>query len=91
MRGLGAHLSAGERIAFYGKRRGYTREVLAGLVVAPTGWGRSRRGAGSLPGSTAPRRPNQRGPQATSSVQYEVFGCKLAGGFFTRARTRSLS
>ncbi|WP_406176127.1 hypothetical protein [Streptomyces canus] len=30
MRGLGDHLSIGERIAFYRKRRGYTQEVLAG-------------------------------------------------------------
>ncbi|MFF4688599.1 hypothetical protein [Streptomyces sp. NPDC001307] len=36
MRGLGDHLSIGERIAFYRKRRGYTQEVLAGLVGRST-------------------------------------------------------
>ncbi|MEU8788684.1 helix-turn-helix domain-containing protein [Streptomyces sp. NPDC048643] len=38
MRGLGDHLSIGERIAFYRKRRGYTQEVLAGLVGRNTDW-----------------------------------------------------
>ncbi|MCX5310685.1 helix-turn-helix domain-containing protein [Streptomyces sp. NBC_00154] len=38
MRGLGDHLSIGERIAFYRKRRGYTQEVLAGLVGRSTDW-----------------------------------------------------
>lgn len=38
MRGLGDHLSVGERIAFYRKRRGYTQEVLAGLVGRSTDW-----------------------------------------------------
>ncbi|MFF9160722.1 helix-turn-helix domain-containing protein [Streptomyces longwoodensis] len=37
-RGLGDHLSIGERIAFYRKRRGYTQEVLAGLVGRSTDW-----------------------------------------------------
>ncbi|MFH8469501.1 helix-turn-helix domain-containing protein [Streptomyces sp. NPDC017991] len=38
MRGLGDHLSIGERITFYRKRRGYTQEVLAGLVGRSTDW-----------------------------------------------------
>ncbi|MFE2018389.1 helix-turn-helix domain-containing protein [Streptomyces sp. NPDC059499] len=38
MRGLGDHLSIGERIAFYRKRRGYTQEVQAGLVGRSTDW-----------------------------------------------------
>ncbi|MFF4686291.1 helix-turn-helix domain-containing protein [Streptomyces sp. NPDC001307] len=38
IRGLGDHLSIGERIAFYRKRRGYTQEVLAGLVGRSTDW-----------------------------------------------------
>ncbi|MFF4228986.1 helix-turn-helix domain-containing protein [Streptomyces sp. NPDC001820] len=38
MRGLGDHLSIGERIAFYRRRRGYTQEVLAGLVGRSTDW-----------------------------------------------------
>ncbi len=38
MRGLGDHLTIGERIAFYRKRRGYTQEVLAGLVGRSTDW-----------------------------------------------------
>lgn len=38
MRGLGDHLSIGERIAFYRKRRGYTQAVLAGLVGRSTDW-----------------------------------------------------
>ncbi len=38
MRGLGDHLSIGERIAFYRKRRGYRQEVLAGLVGYSTDW-----------------------------------------------------
>ncbi|WP_435174365.1 helix-turn-helix domain-containing protein [Actinacidiphila sp. bgisy145] len=38
MRGLGDHLNIGERIAFYRKRRGYTQEVLAGLVGRSTDW-----------------------------------------------------
>ncbi|MFF3359606.1 helix-turn-helix domain-containing protein [Streptomyces sp. NPDC002917] len=38
MRGLGDHLSIGERIAFYRKRRGYTQETLAGLVGRSTDW-----------------------------------------------------
>jgi transcriptional regulator with XRE-family HTH domain len=38
MRGLGDHLSIGERIAFYRKRRGHTQEVLAGLVGRSTDW-----------------------------------------------------
>ncbi|MGW7070058.1 helix-turn-helix domain-containing protein [Streptomyces sp. NPDC054855] len=38
MRGLGDHLNIGERIAFYQKRRGYTQEVLAGLVGRSTDW-----------------------------------------------------
>ncbi|MEU6675629.1 helix-turn-helix transcriptional regulator [Streptomyces sp. NPDC046925] len=38
MRGLGDHLSIGERIAFYRKRRSYTQEVLAGLVGHSTDW-----------------------------------------------------
>ncbi|WP_405740498.1 helix-turn-helix domain-containing protein [Streptomyces sp. NBC_01525] len=38
MRGLGDHLSIGERIAFYRKRRGYTQEVLAGLAGRSTDW-----------------------------------------------------
>ncbi|MFD8517660.1 helix-turn-helix domain-containing protein [Streptomyces antimycoticus] len=38
MRGLGDHLSIGERIAFYRNRRGYTQEVLAGLVGHSTDW-----------------------------------------------------
>ncbi|MGY4902841.1 helix-turn-helix domain-containing protein [Streptomyces sp. 900116325] len=38
MRGLGDHLSIGERIAFYRKRRGYTQEVLAGLVGRSSDW-----------------------------------------------------
>ncbi|MCL6300505.1 helix-turn-helix domain-containing protein [Streptomyces kronopolitis] len=38
MRGLGDHLSIGERIAFYRKRRGYTQPVLAGLVGRSTDW-----------------------------------------------------
>ncbi|UUN28584.1 helix-turn-helix domain-containing protein [Streptomyces sp. FIT100] len=38
MRGLGDHLSIGERIAFCRKRRGYTQEVLAGLVGRSTDW-----------------------------------------------------
>lgn len=38
MRGLADHLSIGERIAFYRKRRGYTQEVLAGLVGRSTDW-----------------------------------------------------
>ncbi|MFF7758908.1 helix-turn-helix domain-containing protein [Streptomyces griseorubiginosus] len=38
MRGLGDHLSIGERIAFHRKRRGYTQEVLAGLVGRSTDW-----------------------------------------------------
>ncbi|MEU5955521.1 helix-turn-helix transcriptional regulator [Streptomyces sp. NPDC047525] len=35
---LEIHLSIGERIAFYRKRRGYTQEVLAGLVGRSTDW-----------------------------------------------------
>ncbi|MEV8034864.1 helix-turn-helix domain-containing protein [Streptomyces sp. NPDC086182] len=38
MRGLGDHLSVGERIAFYRERRGYTQPVLAGLVGHSTDW-----------------------------------------------------
>ncbi|NGN68570.1 helix-turn-helix transcriptional regulator [Streptomyces sp. A7024] len=38
MRGLGDHLSIGERIAFYRKLRGMTQEVLAGLVGRSTAW-----------------------------------------------------
>ncbi|WP_237404952.1 helix-turn-helix domain-containing protein [Actinacidiphila reveromycinica] len=38
MRGLGDHLTIGERIAFYRKRRGYTQEVPAGLVGRSTDW-----------------------------------------------------
>lgn len=38
MRGLGDHLSIGERIAFHRKRRGYTQQVLAGLVGRSTDW-----------------------------------------------------
>ncbi|WP_125263132.1 helix-turn-helix domain-containing protein [Streptomyces alboflavus] len=38
MRGLGDHLSIGQRIAFYRKRRGYTQAVLAGLVGHSTDW-----------------------------------------------------
>ncbi|MFF7356732.1 helix-turn-helix domain-containing protein [Streptomyces filipinensis] len=38
MRGLGDHLSIGERIAFYRERRGYTQPVLAGLVGHRTDW-----------------------------------------------------
>ncbi|MGW6260461.1 helix-turn-helix domain-containing protein [Streptomyces sp. NPDC055085] len=38
MRGLGDHLSIGERIAFYRRRRGHTQEVLAGLVGRSTDW-----------------------------------------------------
>lgn len=38
MRGLGDHLTIGERIAFYRKRRGYTQDVLAGLVGRSTDW-----------------------------------------------------
>ncbi|WP_037579993.1 helix-turn-helix domain-containing protein [Phaeacidiphilus oryzae] len=38
MRGLSDHMSIGERIAFYRKRRGYTQEVLAGLVGRSTDW-----------------------------------------------------
>jgi transcriptional regulator with XRE-family HTH domain len=38
MHGLGDHLTIGERIAFYRKRRGYTQEVLAGLVGRSTDW-----------------------------------------------------
>ncbi|SEC16435.1 helix-turn-helix domain-containing protein [Streptomyces sp. 2314.4] len=38
MRGLGDHLSIGERIAFYRERRGYTQPVLAGLVGHSTDW-----------------------------------------------------
>ncbi|WP_329453452.1 helix-turn-helix domain-containing protein (plasmid) [Streptomyces sp. NBC_01724] len=38
MRGLGDHLSIGERIAFYRKRRGYTQKTLAGLVGRSTDW-----------------------------------------------------
>ncbi|MFB6435260.1 helix-turn-helix domain-containing protein [Streptomyces sp. NPDC056411] len=38
MRGLGDHLSIGERIAFYQKRRGYTQPLLAGLVGRSTDW-----------------------------------------------------
>jgi transcriptional regulator with XRE-family HTH domain len=36
--GLGDHLSIGERIAFYRRRRGYTQPVLAGLVGRGTDW-----------------------------------------------------
>ncbi|MFE2430835.1 helix-turn-helix domain-containing protein [Streptomyces sp. NPDC059373] len=32
------HLSIGERVAFYRKRRGYTQEVLAGQVGRSTDW-----------------------------------------------------
>lgn len=38
MRGLGDHLSIGERIAFHRRRRGYTQAVLAGLVGRSTDW-----------------------------------------------------
>lgn len=38
MRGLGDHLSIGERIAFHRKRRGYTQQILAGLVGRSTDW-----------------------------------------------------
>ncbi|GAA3834329.1 helix-turn-helix transcriptional regulator [Streptomyces coacervatus] len=38
MRGLGDHLTIGERIAFYRERRGYTQPVLAGLVGHSTDW-----------------------------------------------------
>ena len=38
MHGLGDHLSIGQRIAFYRKRRGYTQEVLSGLVGRSTDW-----------------------------------------------------
>ncbi|MFI0219081.1 helix-turn-helix domain-containing protein [Streptomyces lydicus] len=38
MRGLGDHLTIGERIAFYRKRREYTQAVLAGLVGRSTDW-----------------------------------------------------
>ncbi|WP_380585334.1 helix-turn-helix domain-containing protein [Streptacidiphilus monticola] len=38
MRGLSDHMTVGERIAFYRKRRGYTQEVLAGLVGRSTDW-----------------------------------------------------
>jgi transcriptional regulator with XRE-family HTH domain len=36
--GVGDHLSIGERIAFYRRRRGYTQPVLAGLVGRGTDW-----------------------------------------------------
>lgn len=38
MRGASDHWSIGERIAFYRRRRGYTQEVLAGLVGRGTDW-----------------------------------------------------
>jgi transcriptional regulator with XRE-family HTH domain len=38
VRGLGDHLSIGERIAFHRRRRGYTQAVLAGLVGRSTDW-----------------------------------------------------
>ncbi|MBA2806478.1 helix-turn-helix domain-containing protein [Streptomyces sp. KM273126] len=38
MRGLGDHLTVGERIAFHRRRRGYTQQVLAGLVGRSTDW-----------------------------------------------------
>lgn len=38
MRGLGDHVSIGERIAFCRKRRGYTQEVLAGLAGRSIDW-----------------------------------------------------
>jgi transcriptional regulator with XRE-family HTH domain len=38
MRGLGDHLTIGERIAFHRRRRGYTQQVLAGLVGRSTDW-----------------------------------------------------
>ena len=38
MRGAGDHLSVGERIAFYRRRRGLTQAVLAGLVGRSEDW-----------------------------------------------------
>lgn len=38
MRGAGDHLSVGERIAFYRRRRGMTQAVLAGLVGRSEDW-----------------------------------------------------
>ncbi|WP_460066144.1 helix-turn-helix domain-containing protein [Streptomyces sp. YKOK-I1] len=38
MHGLGDHLTIGERIAFHRRRRGYTQQVLAGLVGRSTDW-----------------------------------------------------
>jgi len=38
MRGMTDHLSIGERIAFYRVRRGYTQDVLAGLVGRSEDW-----------------------------------------------------
>lgn len=38
MRGAGDHLSVGERIAFYRRRRGLTQSVLAGLVGRSEDW-----------------------------------------------------
>lgn len=38
MRGLGDHLTIGERTAFHRRRRGYTQQVLAGLVGRSTDW-----------------------------------------------------
>jgi len=38
VRGAGDHLSIGERIRFYRRRRGHTQEVLAGLVGRSADW-----------------------------------------------------
>ena len=38
MRGAGDHLSVGERIAFYRRRRGLTQGVLANLVGRSEDW-----------------------------------------------------
>lgn len=38
MRGAGDHLSVGERIAFYRRRRGMTQAVLAGFVGRSEDW-----------------------------------------------------
>lgn len=38
MRGASDHLSIGDRIAFYRRRRGYTQAVLAGLLGRSTDW-----------------------------------------------------
>jgi hypothetical protein len=38
MRGIGQHLTIGERVAWYRRRRGMSQEILAGLVGRTVDW-----------------------------------------------------